>query len=51
MRKFSRLRNSHKMYLLVLLGLLGTFEMNFYGGAKTQFENGTGTEMCPSLFA
>ena len=39
------------MYLLVLLGLLGTFEMNFYGGAKTQFENETGTEMCPSLFA
>ena len=22
------------MYLFVLLGLLGTFEMNFYGGAK-----------------
>ena len=39
------------MYLLVLLGLLGTFEMNFYGGTKTQFENGTGTKMCPSLFA
>ena len=38
------------MYLLVLLGLLGTFEMNFYGGTKTQFEKGTGTEMCPSIF-
>ena len=24
--------------------------MNFYGGAKTQFEKGTRTEMCPSLF-
>ena len=24
--------------------------MNFYSGAKTQFEKGTRTEMCPSLF-